>query len=369
MENYKEWLNELWEKCKIKVTQNAERLGGSYPYTTENGKYKQARDISWWTNSFWCGMLWLMYEETKEQRFKIWANEYEDQLNTLFKTPEKIDHDVGFMWLYASVKNFELTGNEQSKSYAFLAASLLASRFNIKGNYIRAWNDRVNEEPNKRIGWAIIDCMMNIPLLYWASREYGDDRFKYIATTYADKVLDHFIRDDGSVCHIVEFNPENGEFVKSYGGQGYGEGSSWSRGQAWAINGFAQSFVWTGDSRYLDAAKKVANYFIACCSFDPVPKCDFRQPEDVVAYDSSAAAIAASGMIEIAKNCEGSEKEVYLNGAVNLLKALDERCCPWDNPEDEALLNFGMELFNNGHKPLIYGDYYFLEAILKLKNM
>ncbi len=369
MTDYKGWANEIWQKCQPKVTKTAERLGGSYPYSTERGKYQQARHISWWTNSFWCGMLWLMYEETRDERFKQWANEYEDELNTLFASPEKLDHDVGFMWLYASVKNFELTGNEQSKKYAYLAANTLASRYNIKGGYIRAWNGRDSEDSRKRIGWAIIDCMMNIPLLYWASKEYDDDRFKYIGVAFADKVLENFIRPDGSVCHIVEFNTETGDFVKSYGGQGYAEGSSWSRGQAWAINGFAQSYAWTGDKRYLDAAKRVANYFIASCSIDPVPKCDFRQPEDAVAYDSSAAAIAASGMVDIANASQGLEKEIYLNAAVNLIKALDERCCPWDDPEDEALVNFGMEHFNNGQKPLIYGDYYFLEAILKIKNM
>ena len=367
MKDYKAWANEIWQKCQPKVTKNAEKLKGSYPYSTVDGKFQQGNSLSWWTNSFWCGMLWLMYKETKDERFKTWANEYEDELNTLFEDAPVLHHDVGFMWLYSSVMNYEITGNEQSKKYAFLAANTLAGRFNIRGNYIRAWNGYGEKAPDNR-GWAIIDCMMNIPLLYWASKEYGDDRFKFIATAFADKVLENFVRPDGSVCHIVEFNPENGDFVKSHGGQGYGKGSSWSRGQAWALNGFAQSYAWTGDKRYLDAAKKVANYFIAACSVDPLPKCDFRQPEDAVSYDSSAAAIAASGMIDIANASEGLEKEIYLNAAVNLLKAVDEKCCPWDDPEDEALLNFGVERFGEPQKTLIYGDYYFLEAILKLKN-
>jgi len=369
MTNYKLWANEMWQKCQKKVTKTAERLGGSYPYTTENGKYKQARHISWWTNSFWCGMLWLMYKETKDERFKAWANEYENQLNTLFESQERLDHDVGFMWLHSSVNNYEITGNETSKNYALLAASTLAARYNIRAGYIRAWNGRDGEDAEMRKGWAIIDCMMNIPLLYWATKQTNDNRFKYIGIAFADKVLENFIRPDGSVCHIVEFNPENGDFVKSYGGQGYCEGSSWSRGQAWAINGFAQSYNEIGDIRYLDAAKRVANYFMNACSENPVPRCDFRQPVDAVAYDSSAAAIAASGIIDIALACEGAEREMYLASAVRLLKALDERCCPWDDPEDEAIVNFGMEHFNNGQKALIYGDYYFLEAILKLKNL
>ena len=282
---------------------------------------------------------------------------------------KKLNHDVGFMWLLSSVKNYELTGSESSKNAALLAAHILAGRYNPNGKYIRAWNIYSPDDPTDNKGWAIIDCMMNIPLLYWASEVTYDDRFKYIAVNHADKVLENFIRPDGSVNHIVHFNSENGEYIESLAGQGYCIGSSWSRGQAWALTGFSQSYLATKDMRYLDAAKKVANYFIAACADDPVPKTDFRQPADAVAYDSSAGAIAATGLINIANECDGSEREMYLNAALRLLKALDERCCPWDDGEDEALLNYGMERYNSGHQALIYGDYYFLEAILKLKNM
>ncbi|MEE1045916.1 MAG: glycoside hydrolase family 88 protein, partial [Clostridia bacterium] len=246
---------------------------------------------------------------------------------------------------------------------------MLAGRYNIKGGYIRAWNTFPEHPEDDKKGWAIIDCMMNIPLLYWASEITGDERFEYIAMSHADKVIDNFIRPDGSVSHIVKFNPTNGEFIKSIAGQGYADDSSWSRGQSWAINGFSQSYIATGEKRYLDAAKRVANYFIAACVDDALPRCDFRQPSDVVAYDSSAAAIASVGLINISNACEGAEKEMYLSAALRFLKTLDERCCPWENENDEAILNYGMERFNSGHRALIYGDYYFLEAILKLKNM
>lgn len=360
------WAEEMWQKCQKKITKTAERIGGMIPYTTKDGKYNEVADIDWWTNSFWAGILWHMFAETQDERFKKWAQEVEDTLNKNFEDSEKLHHDVGFMWLLSSVRNYELTGNKKSRSYGFVAANMLAGRYNIKGGYIRAWN-QWGEDDNT--GWAIIDCMMNIPLLYWASDIVKDDRFKYIAMSHADKVIENFIRPDGSVNHIVEFNPENGEFVRSFGGQGYKEGSSWSRGQAWAINGFAQSYHATGEDRYLDAAKRVANYFISACAEDLVPRCDFRQPLDAVAYDSSAAACAACGLIDIARATEGAESEMYMNAAIRFLKALDERCCPWDDENDEAILNYGMERFNSGHIALIYGDYYFLDAILKIKNM
>lgn len=369
MMNYKNWAEEEWLKCEKKVSRTAERIKGNIPYTTKDGKYQFAADVDWWTNSFWSGILWLMYKETKEERFKVWAEDVENTLAKNFDDAEKLHHDVGFMWLLSSVKNYELTGNPKSKSHALIAAHMLAGRYNIKGGYIRAWNTWVENDADDKRGWAIIDCMMNIPLLYWATEITGDDRFKYIAMSHADKVIESFIRPDGSVNHIVKFDPTNGDFVESFAGQGYAVGSSWSRGQAWAINGFSQSYLATGEKRYLDAAKRVANYFIAACVDDLLPRCDFRQPKDAVAYDSSAAAIAAVGLINIANACQGAEKEMYLNAAVRFLKTLDERCCPWDDENDEALLNYGMERFNSGHQALIYGDYYFMEAILKLKNM
>ncbi len=365
----KAWAEQMWDKCVRKATKTAERIKGEIPYTTKDGLYQIKPEIDWWTNSFWSGILWMMYEETKDSRFKEWAEQVEETLNKNFDDMEKLHHDVGFMWLLSSVRNYELTGNKKSRSYGLLAAHVLAGRYNIKGGFIRAWNKWSEDDPDDKTGWAIIDCMMNIPLLYWATEMTGDDRFKDIAMSHADKVIENFIRPDGSVNHIVEFNPVNGEFVQSFAGQGYAVGSSWSRGQSWAVNGFAQSYFKTGEKRYLDAAKRVANYFIAACAEDAVPRCDFRQPTDVVAYDSSAAAIAACGLIDIAKATQGAESEMYMNAAIRFLKALDERCCPWDDEKDEAILNYGMERFNSGHQALIYGDYYFMEAIQKIKNM
>ena len=367
--DYKNWAEREWEKCRKKITKTAERIQGNIPYSTKDGKYGFVSSVDCWTNSFWAGILWLMYTETKDENFKKWAEQVENTLAKNFDDAEKLHHDVGFMWLLSSVNNYKITGNLKSKSHALIAAHMLAGRYNIKGGYIRAWNTFPEHPEDDNKGWAIIDCMMNIPLLYWASEITDDERFKYIAMSHADKVIDNFIRADGSVSHIVKFNPTNGEFIKSIAGQGYADDSSWSRGQSWAINGFSQSYIATGEKRYLDAAKRVANYFIAACVDDALPRCDFRQPSDVVAYDSSAAAIASVGLINISNACEGAEKEMYLSAALRFLKTLDERCCPWENENDEAILNYGMERFNSGHRALIYGDYYFLEAILKLKNM
>lgn len=363
---YREWANQEWIKCKNKITKTAERIQSNIPYTTEKGKYTFVSDIGWWTNSFWGGILWLMFEETRDERFKLWAEEVENTLNKNFENYDRLDHDVGFLWLLSSGKNYQLTKSEKSRNSIMLAANVLAGRYNSKGKFIRAWNNYGDESIN---GWAIIDCIMNIRLLYLASTLSGDNSFRYVANNHADTVLKHFIRPDGSVKHIVKFNCETGEYEESLAGQGYAVGSSWSRGQAWAINGLSQTYMATEDKRYLDAAKRVANYFITACVDDPVPRTDFRQPTDAISYDSSAGAIASSGLINIANCCVGAEKEMYLNAAARLLKALDERCCPWDDTNDEAILNYGTERFGSKHQALIYGDYYFLEAVLKLKNL
>lgn len=184
-----------------------------------------------------------MYQDTGEERYIDMARKCEKKLEQTFSDFYGLHHDVGFMFLPAVVADYGITGNEEAKKAALHAANLLAGRFNPQGNYIRAWNDLPDQDTR---GWAIIDCMFNISLLYWASKETGDPRYRHIAMRHADSVMTHFIRKDGSVIHIGEFDPETGAFVKSHGGQGYGEGSAWTRGQGWALYGFVNSYTKSG---------------------------------------------------------------------------------------------------------------------------
>lgn len=213
---------------------------------------------------------------------------------------------------------------------------------------------------------------MNIPILYWASEVTQDPRFAYIAKDHADTVLANVVRDDGSCNHIVILNPENGEFVEAPGGQGYAPGSSWSRGQAWALYGFALSYRYTKDSRYLDAAKKIAHYFIAnVASTDFVPLVDFRSPAEPVKWDTTAGVCAACGLLEIAEAALELERPLYLNAAIAMLQAADRRFCNW-NPEVDSIVASGTEAYfcrpEGDDVPIIYGDYFFIEAVLRLKG-
>ena len=360
----KEWINDVWGKIDRKLSKVAVKSRDKIPYTTVNGVHddKTKDHVTWWTNGFWGGLMWLMYIDTKNEEYKITAENAEKLLDpALFEKCDILHHDVGFMWHILSGVNYRYTGNRDSKLRNLLAANILAGRYNINGKFIRAWNQ-------DKIGWTIIDTMMNIPLLYWASKEVEDDRYKYIAMAHADTTMRDHIRDDGSVVHIVSHDVMTGDVIETFGGQGYEVGSSWSRGQAWALYGYVLSYIHTGKQEYLDTAKKVAHYFIANVCDDYLPRVDFRSPEEPVLYDSTAGACAACGLIEIAKQVPEHEKKIYLNAAINILKAMEKEFCNWSDDED-SILQMGTERYTRGiHIPIIYGDYYFVEALYKLRG-
>lgn len=364
----RKWLNSVWENISVKMSRVADNTGDIIPYTTIGGRFndKFEEDPTWWTNGFWPGIMWLMYMGTKDGKYREKAEKAELRLDkVLFGLDgsfEGLHHDVGFMWLLSSVANYRITGNSKSRIRGLIAANYLASRFNINGGFITAWNGKERE------GWSIIDTMMNLPLLYWASEETGYSRFRRIAEAHADKTAENVIRPDGSVIHIIEYDVDTGDVVKTYGGQGYDTGSSWSRGQSWAIYGFALSYLHTGKTLYLDTAKKVAHYFISCIQDSFIPTVDFRSPDTPVYIDTTAGAIAAGGMIEIARHVPVYEKKLYLNSALKILKSLEKEQCDWTDKTDSILQN-GSESYNKGiHKSIIYGDFYFIEAILKLRE-
>lgn len=360
------WADEIWEKLNKKYTATLKRLDKNLiPYTSKDGKFlARSENIEEWTNGFWGGLMWLMYLGTKDENYKKCALHNEVLLDKALESFEKLHHDVGFMWLLTSGVNYKLTNNEQSKERMIKAATFLASRFNVDGGYIRAWNG--TSQRMRQI--AIIDCMMNIPILYWISKELQDDRFKTIAMRHADKVMKMHVREDGSVKHIVQYDEHTGEIVCVEGGQGYNENSSWSRGQAWGLYGFTLSYIHTGKNEYLDTAKKIANYFIAASCSDWLVRSDFRAPDEPVLYDSTAAMIATCGLLELSEQVGEYEGKMYFNAAINLLKETECNFADWSEDTD-GVIDFGSEMYHGGqHQKIIYGDYYFAEAISKLRN-
>lgn len=365
------WVNDAWSRSLSKTIGNAGRIGANFPHAGNNGRYHLA-EPKWWTAGFWPGLLWLLYNESGHEEFRQIAEQCEAKLDEVLNTYVGLDHDIGFMWTLTSVANHKLNGGEASRIRALKAANYLAARFNVKGRYIRAWNPWKAGERNE--GIAIIDCCMNMPLLFWASRTSGDPRYAHIAEAHLDTVVEHFVREDGSVYHIVQFDPQTGERIGGLGGQGYAAESAWSRGAAWAIYGLALAYHHTGKLSYLSSAQRVAHFFLSRLPEDHVPAWDFRAPEELRGLrDTSAGSCAASGLLFLAEKLglESADGAVYHAAGERILRALFEQYGAWDNPDEEGLLLHGTSNYpedTNVDVPLIYGDYFFVEGLARLKK-
>lgn len=366
-ENDKQFAAEFLERVAKKVSIMAPQIGGNFPYSDRTGGWHpkgEGASVSSWTNGYWPGVMWLMYIKTGDEMYRKFAEECEDKMDEAFDHFTALHHDVGFMWELTSVANYKITGNPRARARALHAATILAGRFNPAGKFIRAWN--WTGAPK---GYAIIDSAMNIPILEWAAKDSTepDPRFSHVARMHADTLMNAFVRPDGSVHHIVDFDADTGEVVGTPGGQGYASGSSWSRGQSWAIYGFVAAYLNSGKQEYLDTAKRVAHYFISNLKPGELPLLDFRAPKEPVYYDASAAAITACGLIEIARVVDETEADMYYDAAMDLLRVLDKNC---NYNEDELVLleNSSGSYHGEGtiHVPYIFGDYYLLEALMKL---
>lgn len=367
------WVEEVYAKLTRKMKAQAQRIGTMIPYTTRDGKYHDLDmpgGLYFWTNGFWPGMLWQMFHATGEEVYRTAAQGIGERFAKGLEHFENYDHDIGFLFLPTAVAEWRETGSQEARRLGLHAANLLAGRFNMAGNFIRAWNEGIF--PGAKLdGRMIIDCMMNIPLLYWASEETGDPRFKHIAVAHAKTAQQYVVRPDGSCNHMIDFDPETGEFVNNPGGQGFGQGSSWSRGQSWAVYGFALSYRHTGDESFLNTAKQCAHYCIANMAVNGwLPLVDYRAPAQPVKYDTTAGMITAAGLLEIAEHVGEYEKGLYTQAAIRILKACEEKFANWD-PEQDSILSGGTFFYHdpngqNTEMPIIYGDYYLIEAILKL---
>ena len=366
----KAWAEEIFSKVDKKMSAVTLRSRNKLPDGVDkNGVHidNYADRPNYWTNGFFGGMNAMLYDYTKNEEYFKTLESSEKLLDKAFLEKfEDIHHDVGFMWYLTSGAKHRMTGDENSKRRCFYAAASLMGRFITPGGFFKAWNT------DEAYNWTIVDCLMNLPLLYWASRELGDDRYKRAAMSHADNTIASHLRPDGSIIHIAEHDRDTGEVVKTYGGQGYADGSSWSRGQSWALYGFTISYIHTGEERYLNAAKQVANYFIANCTDDWIPRLDFRAPAEPVYYDTTAGVCAACGLLELGKRLPENEGGMYTNAAIKILRAITEKFCNFD-PATDDMVNGGSTAYPFPNQPwrmthisIIYGDFFYVEALLKI---
>jgi len=321
-------------------------------------------EIGNWTSSFFTGMALLAWRETEDEYF------FQQVLRLAACYREKVftrsldtHHDLGFLYSLYSAALYKLTGGKEHREVGLRAAEVLAQRFNKKGKFIRAWGHMNTTEQDNM---AIIDCLMNLPLLYWASNETGDQRFRDIALMHADTTLKNFVRADDSVYHAYRFdlkmgNPLGGD---TYGG--WAVESHWARGTAWAIYGFALSYGYTRDRKYLDAALRVAKKFIASLDDEIVPLWDFKLPPSGQKFirDASAGAVAVCGLQELLKY---QPDDAQFAGTIQrlLTRLSSETYLNSDSACPGVLRNCQIGDSNGGGQNAYtsWGDYYLMEAL------
>ncbi len=362
------WIEDAFELAVETFERGAKQAAKQkmIPYRSENGRYVGSpyEGNGWWTGGFWPGLMWQLFHATGNNCFRDEALRVEEMLVQEFRRFNSLNHDVGFMYLLSTGAHHRLMGDAQARTDTLHAATLLAGRFNPQG-FIRAWPG------DHQIGYAIVDCMMNLPLLYWAGEQTGDPRFGAIAKIHADTTLREFLRDDGSCCHIVVFDPATGAALDRPAGQGYAPGSSWSRGQAWALYGFTLSAVNGGEKRYLEAARRIARYFMENIRHDGLTDCDFRQPEGEERIDNIAGAVAACALLELRSLVDKDEGGIYFEAALRLLKAQYELCADRSG-QGLGILTKCTSAYHGPeterHQNILYGDYFFVEALCRLRG-
>ncbi|AZS15932.1 glycoside hydrolase family 88 protein [Paenibacillus lutimineralis] len=363
--------NKAIEDAVGKVRANMERFGTRFPHISTDGVY-QLNDNEDWTNGFWSGMLWLCYEYTGDESFREKAIETVKDFRRRFDAKIVLDHhDIGFLYSLSSKAQWIIEKDESARQLTLEAADHLLKRWRpAGGGYIQAWG---REGDPKEAGRIIIDCLLNLPLLFWAEQQTGDPKYREVAITQAEKTRRYIVRGDDSSYHTFFFDPSTGEPIGGATHQGYTNGSTWTRGQAWGVYGFALAYRYTGDPLFLETSKRMARYFLAHLPEDHVAYWDFNAPIDKDTYrDSSASAIVAAGLQELLEHMDEQDpdREYFMQGLTDSLTSLVENYSTIGE-EAEGLLNRGSYYVRGGLSPddyMIWGDYYYLEALMRLEK-
>lgn len=360
-----------------------EPTGKNYPRTMKNDSTLAVTGMYDWTPGFFPGSLWYLYELTGEEKWKEQAEKWTVSLEPL-KT-FTAHHDLGFM-MYCSYGNAErLAPKPEYKDILIESAGSLSTRFSEKTQVIKSWNRFRSWNDSTVYDYpVIIDNMMNLEMLFYASKVSGDKKYYDIAVAHANKTLENQLREDFSTYHVVSYDTITGNVVSRNTAQGWSDNSTWTRGQAWAIYGFAMTYRETKEQKFLDAAVKAADYYLKNLPEDLVPLWDFHV--GVEGYtpgkrsyatefqeklkDASAAAIVCSALFELG---ELANNPSYTDTAIKMLHSL---ASPAYRAELGKNANFiimhcvgSIPHKSEIDKPLVYADYYFLEALVRYKNL
>lgn len=342
--------------------------------SSKNNRYQPTRRADW-TEGYITGCYWLAWEETHRDIFKDTALQQVDAFLERITVRDFVDHhDMGVLFSPSCVAAYKLTGDETAKKAALMAADNLLNRFQERGQFFQAWGD-YGARDNYRM---IIDGLNNLPILYWASDVTGDPKYRDKAVAHTETALKVLFRPDWSSYHTFFFDPETGKPDRGVTAQGYRSDTPWARGQAWGIYGVALNYRCTRNPQSLEIFKHIADFFMDHLPSSGVPYWDFSFPDGSdEPWDSSAAAIAACGMLEMTRYLPPDDAEKYHAAACRLLDALTETCAVKDISQANGLLMHGVygksSPFNTVPDDGVdecncWGDYYYLEALTRLKN-
>lgn len=338
---------------------------------TFDGFYEQTENVEW-TTGFWTGVLWLAYENTGDAVFCRAAEVHVESF--LRRIEQKIDvnhHDMGFLFSLSCVAAHKLTGSGTAKKAALLAADHLAGRYRETGKFLQAWG-APGEPKEYRL---IIDCLLNLPLLYWATEVTGDSSYAQKAENHIKTAMRCVLRPDNSTYHTYFIDMETGEPAYGVTHQGNRNDSAWARGQAWGVYGAALSYRYLKNPQYMDCFCRVTDYFIEHLPEDLIPYWDFDfDTGSSEPRDSSAAAIAVCGILEMAKYLDAEKAKRYLEAADKMLAALISQCANCDTEKSNGLLLHGTYARDSRENTCTnrgvdecntWGDYFYMEALTR----
>lgn len=322
-----------------------------------------------WTEGFFPGTCWMQYEITKKEPWK----EAAIAIQNLYLQHKDLttDHDLGFIFNNSFGKAYKITGEDYYKQVLIDASKSLITRFNKNVGCLQSWDVVGNWQAER--GWkfpVIIDNLMNLEMLFEAAELTNDNTYKEIAIQHANTTMKNHFRPDGSSYHVVDYNPETGEIAHRVTAQGFADESAWARGQSWAVYGYTMCYRYTKDKKYLDFAEKIANFILNHPNYpkDGVPYWDFNAskiPNEP--RDASSAAILASALIELSDYTGGR----YLQNAQHILNSLASDTYTAKQGENgNFILKHSVGSIPHGNEidvPLNYADYYYIEALTRLK--
>jgi unsaturated chondroitin disaccharide hydrolase len=355
-------LEEALRFAENQVQNLIERYPGFYPIYTKEGKWKH-EGPAWthWCDGFLPGMMWIFHRHAVEagRSADYWRTKAEEYSRPL--EPRQFDrdvHDLGFIFLSSYYRWFQATREPKLNDVLVQAGKTLALRFQEKGQYLRSF---VSEDS------IFIDIMMNVALIFYAARETNDRKLRDIAIRHALTTRRYLVRGDGSTAHEGIFDLKTGEFLRPSTQQGARADSCWSRGLTWALYGFGSCYEYTRDPRFLETAEACADYYLTHTNPDGVPAWDFQAPADRKGLDTSAAAIAASGLMRLCRMLPDPVKGFYYwSSALRILQTLCEHHLPKPGSKWEGILQGGVYHMQRGlgvDESVMWGDYFFCEAI------